>query len=397
MRILALNFNEKGLGTFRRSFYFSRELARARHEVTLMTVSRRSTFHPIVSYKRGWIGESPEPRGSGPWIKLVENPSFGNRLLPGWGSGPLDIWHRVRTIITENYDAVFGFEHHPNVSWPIYLTESRKQFTFLSDWCDWFAGNANHFRGWRMAHQIDNYLEEKIRARASRVSVTSRLLLGRALKIGIPRDKVVQIPEGAATDYIVPHNAELSRQRLTLPLDAHILVAVRNGDMCREVRIFRHVSEQIPDSILLILGTPSTSALDLARRLAIDARIHSTGWVSDEDYPFYLACADICFCPLENNIRDRARWPAKILDYLAAGRTTVTNPVGEVEELFLQSEVGVLAKPSDQEFAAEIVALLRDPERRRYLGESGRRLMIDKWDWRVRGSDICQMLSNGHG
>lgn len=91
MRILALNFTEKGVGTYLRAFYFCRELARAEHKVTLATVSRTSRFRPAISYKRDWIGEFSEPHGAGPWIRLMEGPAWGNGLLPGTGWGPLDI------------------------------------------------------------------------------------------------------------------------------------------------------------------------------------------------------------------------------------------------------------------------------------------------------------------
>lgn len=161
MRILALNFTEKGVGTYLRAFYFSRELARAGNEVTLATVSRSSRFQRGISYKRGWIGEASEPRGEGPWIRLIEGPAWGNRALPGSGWGPLDIWGRIRELETSNYDAVLGFEYQPNVSWPVYLTQRRKNYAFYSDWCDWFGGSSNRFCGWKLAHRVDAYFEEK--------------------------------------------------------------------------------------------------------------------------------------------------------------------------------------------------------------------------------------------
>jgi glycosyltransferase involved in cell wall biosynthesis len=394
MKIVALNFNQKGLGTWRRSFYFSRELARAGHDVTLMTVSRTSRFRRTISYKRNWIGESAQQLGSGPWIRLVEGPAWGYRFLPGWGSGPLDIWQRIREILTGDFDAVLGFEHHPNVSWPVYLTQHRERFAFFSDWCDWYGGSGNHFRGLRVAHRIDSYLEEKIRLRAQRVSVTSRVLFDRAVSIGIPRDKVVHIPEGAATDYIQPHDRNVARRHFGLPEDAPVILAVRSGDMCCEVRIFREVLRQVPHALFLMVGSASRPALELAEHLGISGRISCTGWVSDEDYPIYLACADLCFCPLEDGLNDRARWPAKILDFLTAARATVTNPVGEVADLFRRRKVGVIAPDSDEEFAAAIVALLRDPDRRRFLGDSARNVMVEEWDWRIRGAQIAAMLAN---
>ncbi|HKV25371.1 MAG TPA: glycosyltransferase [Candidatus Acidoferrum sp.] len=392
MRILALNVTEKGVGTYLRAFYFSRELARAGHDVTLMTVSRSSKFRRVVSWKQDWIGESSEPRGKGPWIRLIEGPALGHCALPGWGSGPLDVWGRMCELHTGDYDAVLGFEYHPNVSWPVYLTQRRKHYAFYSDWCDWFAGSSNRFRGWKIAHRIDAYLEEKIRFRAERVSVISSVLQERALSIGIPKEKVVHIPNGAPTDYIFPLDKKDARARFRLPLDAPVLVAVSNGSMCREVRIFCEVLRQAPKAVFLMVGNISRQALVLAEHLEIRERIAATGRVSDEDYPWALGCADVCICPLEDGLNDRARWPAKILDFLTAGRATVTNAVGEVERLFRQSDVGVLAGHSDQEFAGEIFELFQAPDRRKCLGELARKVMVDEWDWRIRGPQIAALV-----
>jgi len=392
MKILALNFNQKGMGTYRRSFYFSRELARAGHQVTMVTVSCSSRFRRCISWKRDWTGECAEPRGAGPWIRLIEGPAWGYRALPGWGSGPLDIWQRMRELQTGEYDAVLGFEYHPNVSWPVYLTRRWKHFRFVSDWCDWYGGSSNRYRGWKLAHRIDSHLEEKIRHAADCVSVTSRVLFERALAIGIRREKIVHIPAGAATDYIVPLDAGQARRQVRVPEGAPIVAALRNGNMCREVLIFREVLRRVPGALFLMLGSSSAQALELAERAGISQQIISTGWVRDEDYPQYLACADVCFCPLEDGRNDRARWPAKILDYLTAGRATVTNAVGEVADLFQEQPVGVLAGHSCEEFAEPIAELLRDPERRRALGESAREVMVRDWDYRLRGPLINGMM-----
>ncbi|MGH9595132.1 MAG: hypothetical protein ACRD5L_18715 [Bryobacteraceae bacterium] len=109
MKILSLNFNQKGLGTWRRSFYFSRELARAGHDVTLVTVSRTSRFRTLEYFKQDWIHDVKRPEGPGPWIRVLEGASLGYRALPGWGSGPLDIARRSLELLFQRYDAVYGF------------------------------------------------------------------------------------------------------------------------------------------------------------------------------------------------------------------------------------------------------------------------------------------------
>src|SRR5262245_25908696 len=104
MRILALNSNLKDVGTYYRCYYFSRELARRGHDVTMITVSRESRFRPRMYFTRDRITEQAAPVGDGPWVRVIEGPRWGYKLLPGWGSGPLDIWLRVREILTGNYD-----------------------------------------------------------------------------------------------------------------------------------------------------------------------------------------------------------------------------------------------------------------------------------------------------
>lgn len=393
MKILALNFTVKGIGTYRRAFYFSRELARVGHDVTLATVSRSSRYRTVVSYKRDWLSEADAPRGDGPWVRLMQGPSLGNGLLPGTGWGPLDIWRRFRELAFHRYDAVLGFEYQPNVSLPVYLSQSWKNFAFYSDWCDWFGGGSNAFRGWKLAHRLDSFWEEKIRYRAERVSVTSRVLEERALSIGVPRDRVIRVPEGAQTDYIRPLARAEALRRFRIPEDACVVVAVSNGTMCREMRIFREVLREAPNAIFLWIGNVSRAALALAEHLAITDRIAPTGWITDEAYPWALGCADVCICPLLDGLNDRARWPSKILDFLAAGRATVTNPVGEVEPLFRGNEVGVLADHSDEGFAHQIVSLFRDSGRRRFLGELARNVMVQEWDWQVRGPQIAGLLT----
>jgi len=388
MKILTLNFNQCGVGTYRRTFYFSRELARRGHQVTMFTVSRQSKFRPISYYKRDWIGQHASPAGAGPWVQVVEGPALGYKWIPGWGSGPLDIALRLRRIWGGHYDVLYGFEYHPNVSWPVYLTLPFKQYSFCSDWCDWFAGSSNHFQGKKWAHRVDRFLEERIRYRARKVTVTSQVLRDRALSIGIPAERVVQIPEAAAVDYIYPMDRRALREQLRLPQDASIVAVVRNGPMFREIEAFDSLRWRVPRSMLLMIGSIPQAAERAIERRGLASRVIRAGWVSDEDYPRYLACADVCFCPLDDSLNDRARWPAKILDFLAAGRATVTTPVGEADGLFRRYGVGVLAGHSSEELADALASLLGDSDRREQLERHARRTMTEKWNYQLLGERI---------
>jgi len=392
MRILVLNPNLKGIGTYIRSFYFSRELARYGHEVTMVTVASQPTTVPKIYYKRDWWHECAKPQGEGPWFKIVEGASWGYKMLPGWGAGPLDILWRIREIRRGNYDVVYGFEYHPNISWPVYLTRSSHNYRFLSDWCDWYAGVSNQLHNNHLAHKIDAYFEEKIRYQAEKVTVISKVLEDRARAIGIPQSKIVHIPEGVATESFVPVDQEEIRQKLGIPANVPVLFTSRDWEFERQMRIIARVARQLPEAFFIFLGKSAAEGAKLSEQLGVKGRVLFTGWVSDEDYPRYIASANLCFIPLEDRLLHRARWPAKILDFLAAGRAVVTNDVGEVGRLFHEREVGLLVGQDDSEFSDGISGLLRDSVRCKLLGENARNVMLAEWDWRVVGQQIARLV-----
>jgi glycosyltransferase involved in cell wall biosynthesis len=273
------------------------------------------------------------------------------------------------------------------------VTRRLGHYRFVSDWCDWFAGNSNWFRGWRVAHAIDGFLEEHIRLVAEKVSVTSDLLRKRALAAGVPAERIVHIPEGAATDYIRPMCKRASREWARIPVSGSIVGAVQNGPMEREMRIFAQIRRQVPDVRFLLIGRISQEALRLANGLGIRDRLCPVGWVTDAEYPRYLACADVLICPLEEGVRDAARWPAKILDFLCTGRPVVTNAVGEVGELLRRNDIGIVAGESDAEFASAVTEALANRDLAMHLGAAARELMETQWDWSNRGTAIVQMLA----
>src|SRR6266513_2499594 len=98
MKILLLNANRVGIGTYHRALGFGRELARRGHSVTMMTVS---SVHPFRSVTL------EDPSG----LRIIECPSFMDAWLPWHASGPIDVLLRLKEIATGSYDVVYAFEY----------------------------------------------------------------------------------------------------------------------------------------------------------------------------------------------------------------------------------------------------------------------------------------------
>ena len=142
MRILALNFTEKGVGTYLRAFYFCRELARAEHKVTLATVS--ALLVSALRCPTSAIGSANSASRTARAMDTVDGRAGrGNCFLPG-RAGVLELG-RTRELETSTTSG-FGFVYQLNVSWLVYFTQRRKNYAFYSDWCDWFGGSSNWLR-----------------------------------------------------------------------------------------------------------------------------------------------------------------------------------------------------------------------------------------------------------
>ena len=100
------------------------------------------------------------------------------------------------------------------------------------------------------------------------------------------------------------------------------------------------------------------------------------------ELPDYYAAADVLALPLRDTLFNRARWPNKIGDHLAAGRPTVTNPVGDIQHLFTKHEIGLLARCDDaQDFAEQVVTLFEDPALANRMGDRARQLAEKEYSW----------------
>ena len=96
-----------------------------------------------------------------------------------------------------------------------------------------------------------------------------------------------------------------------------------------------------------------------------------------------MAAADVALVPYFDTDFNRARWPIKLGEYMAAGRPVVACDVGELGRVVAEHEIGLLAQPDMSGFADAVLALLRDPGRSAAIGARARQVAEDHYDWRV--------------
>jgi polysaccharide biosynthesis protein PslH len=192
------------------------------------------------------------------------------------------------------------------------------------------------------------------------------------------------IPTGVDTAYFAPAtDASVSPRHLVflgsmdwLPNEDGVL------DFCRSVLPLIRQAE--PDVTLSIVGRSPTPAV---RRLADDPSIEVTGRV--DDVRPHLQAAAVSVVPLRIGGGTRL----KIFEAMAAGTAVVSTTVG-AEGLPLEPGRHLLVADDAVSFAHAVVALLRDPARRRAMEDAARTFVTARYDWASVAGEFEQALIN---
>ena len=130
----------------------------------------------------------------------------------------------------------------------------------------------------------------------------------------------------------------------------------------------------------VIGGTPEEIAArkaDLARE-GLENRVAFVGKVPPDILPCYLSASDIVLSPRVAGVNT----PLKLLDYLKVGRAIVATD-HEANRLILDTSTALLTPLTPEAFAAGIADLAEHPDKRNEIGSRGRRLVDEKYNFRV--------------
>ncbi len=195
---------------------------------------------------------------------------------------------------------------------------------------------------------------------------------------------ITPIPNGVDTGYFQDTGA---------PRRAHGLVFVGglgwfpNYDAIRYfcAEVLPRVAAEIPDVTLTVVGkSPDDRKM---RDITGNPRVRLTGLV--DDVRSAISEADAYVVPLRIGGGTRL----KILDALSMGKAIVSTSVG-CEGLDVVPGRHLLVADDPEAFAREVVGVLRDRERARRLGEAGRRLVQQKYEWEIIAKELDRVYED---
>jgi glycosyltransferase involved in cell wall biosynthesis len=132
--------------------------------------------------------------------------------------------------------------------------------------------------------------------------------------------------------------------------------------------------------VIVGTGTCWEEMVDLSLKMGLSRYVCFTGYIPYKEFYEILSTADVCVNPeFANAFTDKSTM-VKIMDYMVFGKPIVQFDVTEGRVTAGESAIYV-EKNDVIEFAEAIIDLLNDSEKRRKIGEIGRKRIIEKLNW----------------
>ncbi|MCD6565053.1 MAG: glycosyltransferase [Bacteroidales bacterium] len=193
------------------------------------------------------------------------------------------------------------------------------------------------------------------------------------LKVMAPKANLTCLPNGVDTDFFKPAPV--------LPESKSIIWTGGMRDMYNKEamnyfcsRIFPNIYSKIKGLKFVVIGdSPTPSVIELARRYE---GVEIRGYV-DDIRPF-IESSMVFVAPLKSGGGTKL----KVLNAMSMGKAVVTTKIGAEGIDVINGQHLVIADDPDS-FARNIVELLNSSNNIKRLGENARRLIIEKYDWRI--------------
>ena len=179
------------------------------------------------------------------------------------------------------------------------------------------------------------------------------------VELGVPPEKIRVIGNGVDAHRFEPMERRAARDKLGLPRDAPMIVAVgalipRKGYQFL-LPALAAMAPRYPALRLYIVGEGDFRAEleNMARRLSLDDRVFLVGSRPNEELSSWYSAADVSCL-----VSSREGWPNVLLESLACGTPVVATKVWGVPEVLVSPELGIMVDQDSRDIAAELARAL---------------------------------------
>ena len=124
-------------------------------------------------------------------------------------------------------------------------------------------------------------------------------------------------------------------------------------------------------------------------------KVDFIGYVQREDLENILSYSKIGIIIPKPVKRYKTNYPVKLFEYMAAGIPVIASKFGETAKFVKEAGCGILVNPEDPEEVAEAIKkVLSEPERSEKMGKDGRKIIKEKYNWKVEEQKLLRFYQN---
>jgi glycosyltransferase involved in cell wall biosynthesis len=325
---------------------------------------------------------------------VVRNIVLGpkNKVL----SVPFLVWRMFRAALEEKPDLVHLFKPkgYGGLCAMLQLCCDRlgiRMPPLFLDTDDWEGrGGMNDLQRYSAAEQrLYAFQEQWLPHRVRGVTVASRMLEDIVLGMGLPRERVLYLPNCVEDR---PRGVgERARERMGIAKDAPVLLLYTRFFEFEQEKlhaVFAGIFRQVPAVRFLVVGkgrqNEEAQLLAASRALGFSEALAMAGWIEPAELPDCLAAGDLAIYPFADTLVNRSKCPAKLTELLLSGVPVVADRVGQIPEYVAPELHSWLCVPGNcDEMVVKCVKLLHDTQARKQAASVGREFMLKTYAWRT--------------
>jgi glycosyltransferase involved in cell wall biosynthesis len=215
--------------------------------------------------------------------------------------------------------------------------------------------------------------------RATRVQATSDQIAAGLLELGVPRKRIVRLPNGLDTARFLERcekDQVAARQALGLPADRVIVLYAGRFARVKGVADLLDtwtVTSQLQDAVLVLVGSHELAVDDPIGPVEENERVIVRDWT--KDIRDYYRASDIFVLPSHGEGMSNA-----LLEAMACGLAVVATRVGAAPEMIRDGIDGLLVEPGDRlGLGVALSRVVQDPGLRKRIGHATASTVRDRY------------------
>lgn len=215
---------------------------------------------------------------------------------------------------------------------------------------------------------------------------------------GVSQDKIAII--GNTEDVNVFNNIKIDRTLVDQYKNYFVLSYVGGFGPHRgldvPIKAISTLKDHIHNIKLLLVGDGGNRAdlEQLAKKLNVAQYVEFTGWKPFHLVPTYISLSDICLVPHHSNGHTEATVPHKLFQYMLMAKPVVVSTCKPLARIVNETKAGLVFESGNIDDFSRVCLELKNPEKRKNLGENGKQAVLEKYNWEKTGIDLAAIYED---